>query len=513
VERTWQLGQLLEGIASVAPQDDRPVGGLAMDSRVIRAGEVFVAFPGVAADGRRFIADAVARGAAAVLYEADGVEAPAAGVPCLAIAGLRRELGRIADRFYGSPSQRLKVIGVTGTNGKTTCTQLLAQALDQSGSRESALGSSPSPAGGGNEGGGGITATGRCGIIGTLGYGFPGKLDASLHTTPDALTVHRLLAEFVRAGAGYTAMEVSSHALDQGRVNAVTFEIAVFTNLTHDHLDYHGDMAAYGAAKASLFSAPGVRHVVINRDDPFGRELLGGLGKNMRVTTYGLEGGGVTARSLKLTHRGMALRVDSPAGRVAFTSPLFGRFNAYNLLAAFATLLALGLSAQEAAHRLSAAQPAAGRMERFGGEKGAPLVVVDYAHTPDALEQALAALREHTDGKLICVFGCGGDRDRAKRPLMGAIAERLADRVYLTDDNPRTEDPEAIVADIRAGMSGEAHVIRNRPQAIAHALAGAGDKDIVLVAGKGHEGCQQVGSERLPYSDRDTVRALLARVA
>ncbi len=484
---TWQLRKLLEGFADVSESDDRAVTGLAIDSRAVSPGDCFVAFPGVAHDGRQFITDAVARGAAAVVYEADGDEQGAHAVPCIGIPRLRDRLGPIADRFHGSPSHRLAVIGVTGTNGKTTCTQLLAQALDR--------------------------PDARCLVIGTLGYGFPGALNSSLHTTPDAVTVHRVLDEAVRAAATHAAVEVSSHALDQGRVNAVAFGVAVFTNLTRDHLDYHGDMARYGAAKAGLFGLPGVTHAVVNSDDPFGRELLGGFGKNIRVVTYGLQSGGVTARSLKLTPHGMQLRVSSPAGPAQLSSPLFGRFNAYNLLGCFATLITLGFDAKEAAHRLSQARPAAGRMERFGGGKDAPLAVVDYAHTPDALEKALAALREHAKRRLVCVFGCGGDRDRGKRPLMGAIAERLADDVILTDDNPRTEDPDAIVAEIRAGMSKEPRVIRDRAAAITEALAAAGPNDIVLIAGKGHEDYQQIGAERRPYSDRDTVRDLVGVAA
>jgi UDP-N-acetylmuramoyl-L-alanyl-D-glutamate--2,6-diaminopimelate ligase len=485
MNRSWTLRELLAGVAQT--DSDAPMRALAIDSRTVEPGDLFIACPGVAVDGRRFIGDALTRGAAAVIYEADGFDVPAANVPCVGVAGLRHRLGTIADRFYGSPSRELTVVGVTGTNGKTTCTQLLAQALDE--------------------------PERRCGIIGTLGYGFPGALNTSLHTTPDAVTVHRLLREFRDAGADYASMEVSSHALDQGRVEAVAFRVAVFTNLTRDHLDYHGDMQAYGAAKAGLFAVPGLKTAVINVDDPFGRGLLGGFGKDIRVITYGLEGGGVTARSLKLTPRGMTLRIASPAGPVAVSSPLLGRFNAYNLLAVFAALQALGVSPAEAARRLSHAHPAAGRMERFGGEKGAPLAVVDYAHTPDALEQVLTALRAHTKGKLVCVFGCGGDRDRGKRPQMGRIAESLANRVILTDDNPRSEDPEAIVAEIRAGMNNPVTVIRDRRAAIAEAISASGEGDIVLVAGKGHEDYQQIGSSRMPYSDRATVQELLGGVA
>jgi UDP-N-acetylmuramoyl-L-alanyl-D-glutamate--2,6-diaminopimelate ligase len=507
MSRSWTLRELLAGVADI--EADVPVRALAIDSRTVQAGDLFIAYPGVAADGRQFIADAMARGAAAVLYETNGFVPAAGDTPCVGVPDLRRRLGEIAGRFYGSPSRELVVVGVTGTNGKTTCTQLLAQALDDIGSRESAPGSPPSPAGRESE----SRAPNRCAIIGTLGYGFHGALNTSLHTTPDAVTVHRLLREFRDAGAGYACMEVSSHALDQGRVDAVAFSVAVFTNLTRDHLDYHGDMQAYGAAKAGLFVRPGLKAAVINVDDGFGRGLLNCFGKHVRVVTYGLESGGVTARSLKLTPKGMTLRIVSPAGPAVVTSPLLGRFNAYNLLAVFATLQALGFSPADAARCLSRARPAAGRMERFGGEGRGPLVVVVYAHTPDALEQVLNALRAHVSGKLVCVFGCGGDRDRGKRPLMGRIAESLADQVILTDDNPRTEDPGTIVAEIQAGMNSPAVVIHERRAAIAQAIAAAGPADIVLVAGKGHEDYQQVGTERLSYSDRTTVRELLGEAA
>ncbi len=481
------LSQLLAGIASVPAQADRPVQALQIDSRQVTAGDVFVAMPGASADGRRFITDAVARGAAAVLVEDNGA-LPDSRVPIMAVSKLRQRLGTIADRLYREPSRELVVVGVTGTNGKTTCTQLLAQALDAVGSRASAR---------------------RCGIIGTLGYGFYGALDASLHTTPDAISVHRLLGTFRQQGATHVAMEVSSHALDQGRVNAVRFAVAVFTNLTRDHLDYHGDMQRYGESKASLFRWPGLRAAVINADDDFGRALIAGMPDEVRVLGYGLKGGDVRAREVKPTHDGLHLVVETPVGVATIESPLFGRFNASNLLAVLAVLLALDVPLAEAARRLTQAQAADGRTERFGGKSGRPLVVVDYAHTPDALEQVLKALREHTAGRLVCVFGCGGDRDRGKRPIMGRLAELLADEVILTDDNPRRESPAAILAEIRAGMSGAPVMLHDRRAAIAAAIARAGAGDIVLVAGKGHEDYQEISGVRHPYSDRATVRELV----
>jgi UDP-N-acetylmuramoyl-L-alanyl-D-glutamate--2,6-diaminopimelate ligase len=480
---TLRLSELMRGLFNVEPAQDREITGLAIDSRRVKPGELFFAFPGERVDGRAYMAEAVARGAAAIVYEPNGYRPEALPVPALAVERLRHQAGRIADRFYGSPSRHLVVIGVTGTNGKTTCTQLLAQALDQ--------------------------PPQRCAVIGTLGYGFPGQLDASLHTTPDAVTVHGLLARFRAAGARYVSMEVSSHALDQDRVNAVAFDVAVFTNLTRDHLDYHGDMAAYGAAKASLFDCAGLKYAVVNHDDDFGRGLIEKLRGRVPLLSYGLTGGDVRARDLKLSRAGITLRVVTRAGEATLTSALFGRFNAANLLAVLTTLLALDLPLAEAVQRLGRARPAPGRVEHFGGHAGRPLVVVDYAHTPDALEQVLATLREHTAGKLICVFGCGGNRDRGKRPQMGAIAERLADTVVLTDDNPRHEAPETILDDIRAGMNTAPPVIRDRRTAVAAAIAAAGPDDIVLVAGKGHEDYQQFGDERVPYSDRDTVQELL----
>jgi UDP-N-acetylmuramoyl-L-alanyl-D-glutamate--2,6-diaminopimelate ligase len=485
---TRPLRELLEGIARVPGVANREVRGLQVDSRRVQPGDLFLALPGMVADGRDFIGDAVASGAVAIAYETgDGFTLRGAPVPAFAVPGLRRQIGVIADRFYGAPSRRIVVIGVTGTNGKTTCTQLLAQALDR--------------------------PPRRCAVIGTLGYGFPGALDASIHTTPDAVTVHRLMAEFIGRGAAQVAMEVSSHALEQGRVNGVSFDVAVFTNLTRDHLDYHGDMEAYGRAKAGLFAAAGLKYAVINHDDGFGRRLLSGIEAPVTALSYGLEGGDVRAREVRPLPDGLLLRVTTPDGDVELRSPLVGRFNASNLLAVLATLLALGVKAEDAAARLARAQAPSGRVERFGGAKGLPLVVVDYAHTPDALEKILLALREHARGKLWCVFGCGGDRDRGKRPAMGEIAERLADRVLLTDDNPRHESGDAIIADILGGMRASTEVIRDRRAAIAAAIRGAGEGDIVLIAGKGHEDYQQVGDERRPYSDREVVRELMGRAA
>jgi len=486
--KTIELRELLEGMARVPGVANREVRGLQTDSRRVQPGDLFLAAPGMVADGRDFIGDAVASGACAVVYETDdGYALRGAPVPAFGISGLRRKIGLIADRFYGSPSRRLVVVGVTGTNGKTTCTQLLAQALDQ--------------------------PPKRCAVIGTLGSGFPGTLNASIHTTPDAVTVQRLMADFIAQDAAHVAMEVSSHALEQGRVNGVLFHVAVFTNLTRDHLDYHGDMTAYGLAKAKLFAHEGLKYAVINHDDDFGRRLLAGVGAPVTSLSYGVEGGDVRAREVRPRPEGLWMRIQTPYGETELRSPLIGHFNVYNLLAVFTTLLALGVELNDAAARLARAHAPSGRAERFGGAKGLPLVVVDYAHTPDALEKILLALREHTRGKLWCVFGCGGDRDRGKRPVMGEIAERLADMVLLTDDNPRHESGDAIIAEIAGGMRASPRIIRDRRAAIKAAIQSAAAGDIVLIAGKGHEDYQQVGDERRPYSDREAVRQLMEGAA
>ncbi len=482
------LRALLDGIVAVPALMDREISGLALDSRCVGADDLFLALPGAAVDGRKFIGTAVAAGAAAIVYENnDEYIVQSGSTPAIGVPHLAHVLGRIASRFYHTPSHELVVVGVTGTNGKTTCSQLLAQALDR--------------------------APRRCAIIGTLGYGFPETLNESSHTTPNAIIVHRLMREFLDAGAEAVSMEVSSHALDQGRVDDVAFDLAMFTNLTRDHLDYHGDMAHYGAAKAKLLQWPTLKHAVINSDDEFGRALLSKMPARVAVTSYGVDSGDVRARALTPTPTGLVLDVMTPAGAARLEAPLFGRFNAYNLLAVLAALLALEVSLADAIERLRHVRPVPGRAERFGGRGAQPLVIVDYAHTPDALEKILTSLREHTRGKLICVFGCGGDRDRGKRPLMGSIAERLADAVIVTDDNPRTESPQGIVDDIRAGMTSAPRVICDRAQAIAAAVSESSAEDIVLIAGKGHEDYQQIGAARLPYSDRSTVRSILGEAA
>jgi UDP-N-acetylmuramoyl-L-alanyl-D-glutamate--2,6-diaminopimelate ligase len=494
----YRLAELLSGITGIDPNSDCNVTGLALDSRRVVPGDLFLACSGYRSHGRQYIDDAIASGAAAVLWDADESSGQYSSVmrtknvPIVAVENLREWVGEIASRFYGHPSHDLLVIGITGTNGKTSCSQFLAQVL---------------------------SAKQPCGVIGTLGYGLYGALQPASHTTPDGIKLQSLLAELRDIGVRRAVMEVSSHGLDQGRINGTEVDVAVFTNLTRDHLDYHDDMAAYGQAKQRLFTLPSVRHVVVNSDDDFGRELLRTVSNDVQRISYGLEeydtGFHIRAYDVKLDTDGILLNISTPLGEGVLRSALLGRFNISNLLAVLGILLAIDIPLDEALERLATITTVPGRMEHFRGGPGQPLVVVDYAHTPDALKHVLAALREHQPGKLWCVFGCGGDRDRGKRPLMGQVAEQLADTVVLTDDNPRSEDPVQITAEILTGFQHPESVtlIHDRAAAIQHTIAGASHEDIVLVAGKGHEEYQLVGDRQIPFSDRDHVASLLNEVA
>lgn len=488
--RAMLLGELLPELEGLSA--DLAVTGLVQDSREVKPGDAFVAIAGFGAHGLHFVDVAREAGAAAVLYEPpapDDLPAPADAIP---VADLRARMGTMADTFHGHPSAAMATVGVTGTNGKTSTVQLLAQAWTLRGQ--------------------------RAGTVGTLGSGVYPKIVPTGFTTPLVLRMHALLAELRDEGAAAVAMEVSSHALDQGRVDGVHFDVAVFTNLTRDHLDYHGDMARYGAAKARLFDWPGLRAAAVNLDDAFGRELFAAVGGKVRALGFSSRGAaGASVRAEELVLDGSGIRFLLHAGGQAHPvrSPLLGRFNVDNLLGVATTLFAMGMAPALIADTLSQLLPVDGRMNRLGGEGGAPLVVVDYAHTPDALEQALASLRAHTVGTLTCVFGCGGERDTGKRPQMAAIAERLADRVIVTDDNPRNEEGDAIVADILAGFAEPARVVvqRDRAAAIAQAIDGAGGDDVVLVAGKGHEPYQDVGGVKHPFEDAAVARACLRRRA
>jgi UDP-N-acetylmuramyl-tripeptide synthetase len=478
---------LLEQLQAAGVQPRRLIN----DSRKIARGDVFIAYPGASSDGRNYIAAALAAGAAAVLWESqDFAWNPAWPVVNIGVHGLRQLAGELADLVYGQPSAHLDLIGITGTNGKTTCSQWLAEAL--------------------------TSLERRCAVIGTLGNGFPGDLAPSLNTTPDALDLHASLADYRRDGALACAMEVSSIGLDQGRCTGARFKVAVLTNLSRDHLDYHRTMSAYEAAKRPLFQWPGLQAAVINLDDPFGRRLAVDSSAPLRIG-YTLDDSPVVvdwlirASDLQARADGQSFRLSAPQGEADIHTPVLGRYNVANLLAVAGTLLALGQPFAAVVEQLQALTPPAGRLESLGGV-GEPLVVVDYAHTPDALDNVLAALRPVAaarGGRLLCVFGCGGDRDPGKRPQMGEVAVSRADQVWLTSDNPRSEDPLQILADIAVGAPG-AEQVPDRTLAIQTAIAAATSADVVLLAGKGHEPYQEIAGRRLPFSDLAVARSALA---
>ncbi len=465
-------------------------------SREARQGFAFLAYPGATRDGRDFIADAVSRGVSAVLYEAENFAWNSEWkVPQLAVKNLKAHASAIAGIVHGDPSQRLWMVGVTGTNGKTSVSQWVAEALTRTGKRAA--------------------------VLGTIGNGLFGALSPSDNTTPDAVVLQRLLHGYADIGASACAMEVSSHGLDQGRVADIAFDVAVFTNLTRDHLDYHGSMEAYGEAKAKLFDMPGVQTSVINVDDAFGRALAARLlAAGKKVIRFAVNGGAAHAdligSDLAVSSAGLTFRIRGVFGEAHFESSILGTFNGSNLLAVIGTLLASGIPLAEAAAIAGKLRPVAGRMQTVR-ENNKPLVVVDYAHTPDALEKALATVSAIVPdkGRLLAVFGCGGDRDRGKRPQMGAIATKFADRVIVTSDNPRTEDPYRIIADIEAGIlggkRGATHLaIEDRHQAIYEALNEAQAGDIVVIAGKGHEDYQIIGETKHHFSDVEVAQEALA---
>ncbi len=492
--RRMRLAELLPDVADIPAGLE--ISGLVQDSRELRAGDAFVAIGGFGTHGLNFVAQARAVDAAAILYEPPTTADLPAPDDAIAVPGLRARMGEMADRFHDHPSAAMRMVGVTGTNGKTSIVQLLAQAWSLSGVR-------------------GAT-------IGTLGVGFDGALVPTGFTTPLVLKVHELLAGLRDAGADAVAMEVSSHALDQGRVDGVHFDVAVFTNLSRDHLDYHGDMASYGAAKARLFAWTGLKAAVTNLDDAHGEAMqfaLSGQVRAIGLSSRNHPQAEIRADNLQLDNSGMSFQLvfglDSDGQTWTVRTPLLGRFNVDNLLAVAGVLLGTGESPQSIAGILSQLAPIHGRMNRLGGVDGKPLVVIDFAHTPDALEQALATLRAHAAGRLWCVFGCGGERDRGKRPQMAAIAEAHADVVVVTDDNPRHEDGDAIAADIVAGFINPTSVVvqRDRAAAIAYAVGEAGADDIVLIAGKGHEPDQEVAGIKHPFDDTQVARAALERRA
>ncbi|HTQ99627.1 MAG TPA: UDP-N-acetylmuramoyl-L-alanyl-D-glutamate--2,6-diaminopimelate ligase [Candidatus Acidoferrum sp.] len=493
-----RLSSVLKGIYPLDDTWDRELGGITLDSRRVEKGTLFMACKGAHHDGRQFVDQAIANGAAAILVEADDAdwnfEHERAGVPVLPIINLHEQMAQLAARFYGEPGRTMRLIGVTGTNGKTTTTQLLAAALSAAGY--------------------------RCGVIGTLGNGMSGAALADNGdgpgTTPDAVAMQRILATLQAQRADNVVMEVSSHALDQRRVLVDDYTIAVFTNLSRDHLDYHGDMETYGSAKRRLFHGRGLQLAILNYDDEYTRATERVLGGEVRCFTWSVNNAAadVHATSIAFLPHGIELDVHTPWGSFALASPLLGSFNVSNLLAVLTTLLASesleqGFDPARLVAITAALKPVVGRMQLI---EGYPVTaVIDYAHTPDGLANALQAVREHCRGRLWCVVGCGGERDRGKRPQMAALTETHADVVVLTDDNPRGEASTVILADMQAGLKSpmRAHVIADRRQAIAFALGTAAAGDVVLIAGKGHEQYQEVNGTRQPFSDAEVATGVL----
>ncbi|MCT2529924.1 UDP-N-acetylmuramoyl-L-alanyl-D-glutamate--2,6-diaminopimelate ligase [SAR92 clade bacterium H921] len=480
------------------------INGIALDSRQVQDGDLFIAIKGTEVDGANFIPQAIDKGAAAILIEKDRAIETLVNptVPIVGVEDLAKYVSHIAGTFYGHPSKHMALTAFTGTNGKTTCSRLYAELIEK-------------------------LSNSLAGFVGTLGYGMAGisagkdipLLGKDGLTTPDAVALQRLLAQLRGVGADTIAMEVSSHSLVQHRVAGLQIETAVFTNLSRDHLDYHGDLATYSEAKSRLFSMPGLQNAVINIDDSVGRMILAKLDPQIRPITYsaeGQDGGGkadIFCHTVGISPEGLRATIHTPWGSGELISPLLGRFNLANLLAVIGAAIAQGFSLHDILQLVPELHAVPGRMELVDAGTS-PSVVVDYAHTPDALEKALQALRVHCQGRLWVVFGCGGDRDVGKRAEMGAIADTCADQLIITSDNPRSEDPQQIIDHIVQGVSRQVLVESDRRAAIRHAVLEADKNDVVLIAGKGHEDYQILGAQRLPFSDQGEARlALRARQA
>ncbi len=492
-----ELRRLLGGMDLVVP--DVLVTDIASSSSDAVAGGLFLACAGGARHGLQFLSQALAAGIRAVAWEpAEGFDAVALPpeITGIRVVGLRNRLGVIADRFFSAPSADVEVTGITGTNGKTTTAYLAAQALNQLG----------------------LT----CGYMGTLGYGIGTDLQPSAFTTPDCITVHRRLRELANAGAQRVIAEVSSHALDQHRVDGVQFRTAALTNLSRDHLDYHGSMEKYAQSKARLFAGNGIRTAVLNVGDYFGAEMAGRIEAGSELISVAVVDADTAAPETRLCGRivgecadGISLQLSGDFGEAQLDSALWGRFNAENLAMATGILLANGIGFATAVAALKKAVAPPGRMELIRCGNAGPTVIVDFAHTPDALGKALETVKLHATGKIWCVFGCGGNRDSGKRRSMGAVAAMLADRMIVTDDNPRDEDPQAIVEQIIAGADTNVHceIVHDREKAIKTAIVSAAIEDVVLIAGKGHEAMQVTGNTAVPFSDAEIARMALGCTA
>lgn len=482
------LSELLSGFSEVA--EDVAVSGLTLNSQNVKPGDVFFALSGSLQHGLQYAQQALCNGAVAVVYEpvkgCSGRVDKLVGCCKVAVTELSKKLGFIASRFYDFPTRKLVVVGITGTNGKTTCSQYLAQLLP------------------------------HCGIIGTLGWGEFGALTTLVNTTPDALAIQGLMQNFVEQGKQTVAIEVSSHGLTQGRVNGVNFQGAVFTNISHDHLDYHGSMEAYLRAKLRLFTSPKLQFTVINLDDDYATRIIAAIPETVKKWGYSLHGnqltGGQTINASEVVHdqNGMRCVVSWKQEKSLLKAPVFVDFNLQNILAVQTTLLAMGCTFADSMAQLHTLKPIAGRMEKVSRGKQQLQVIVDYAHTPDALEKLLLGLRQHCQRKLWLVFGCGGDRDAGKRAVMGKIAGQYADHVVITNDNPRFENAENIINQILSACDATAmQVISNRKQAIKYAINQAAQEDMVVIAGKGHEQYQDIAGRREPFSDRQVAEQAL----
>ncbi len=497
------LSVLLQGVASISAVHDCEITSLTIDSREVTAGSLFIALKGAQQHGLDYAEAVVQQGAVAIIWESsDSLQQKQIQdltIPQIEIQNLRDVLGDIANRFYDSPSQAVDVIGITGTDGKTSVSHFLAQSLE------------------------------NCAVIGTMGIGRLDDLQTATHTTPDVINTHKNIASMKAQQINSVAMEVSSHALDQGRVLGVNFDVAVLTNLTRDHLDYHGTVEAYAEAKAKLFAWSDLKALVLNLDDAFGREMLqkwGGVFSESSATdsqpeiiAYGVgdlddyPADSLVAVNAEFNSSGLSAEIHYANQQAQLNAAVLGRFNLSNLLAALGSMIGLGHSLQNAVAELNKVHTVAGRIEKVSDTD--VLAVVDYAHTPNALETVLSALREHTENNLICVFGCGGDRDAGKRPLMAKIAEANADVVIVTDDNPRTENPQKIMQDIVAGFINpeKATIEHDRASAIRLALKQANTGDTVLIAGKGHENYQILSTGTIEFSDREEANKALQELA
>lgn len=486
------LAELLSGFADTGYGEQISVHGLSLDSRTVRPGDLFCAIAGHQGHGLQYHQEVIRKGACAILYDPQGggreLARRCVGVRCIPVETLQQKVGSIADRFFGHPSRDLDVIAVTGTNGKTSCSHFVAQAL-----------SGPRPAA----------------VIGTLGWGPPASLRPTQQTTPDAIEVHSILSKLRSNTVGAVAIEASSHGLVQGRLNGVRLKSALYTNITRDHLDYHGTLDAYVEAKMRLLDFAGLESLVLNADDRLTCRAAERAPAGINTIAFSAAGNRhprvptLYATGIEQDSQGLTMEVTFDGSVADVRAPVFGDYNAENLLGTLGVLLAMRYGLSEAAERVGKVRPIPGRMEHFSGPDGVT-AVVDYAHTPDALNRVLKSLRAHCRGRLWVVFGCGGERDAGKRPMMGQAAERWADSVVLTDDNPRHEDGDAIVADILSGCSGRGITVqRDRRLAIEFAIRQAEPQDIVLVAGKGHESIQDLGSARLPFDDREVVQTLI----